>query len=982
MSSILLKALMQLFALCLGSSVLTDASRRVLENFLRQNISPDLVEDYLKLFNSLHKKPDEIKIIADHPLRFEENRQLLNDIFERINDELNFKRKYILLLRLAEFLFFIQAELTSEDSVFLNKAARNFNLDETDVKNLIALIKGETDNISTKHLITYSKIFTSLHHTHLVAEISPEELFFLYAAEADLIVMKAVGINDISINNQPVVSGLSQIIIHGAVIRSNRFKTIYFSEVHKHFVQHETKEHYRITVDNVLYKFDDGSTGIQPFSLDVESGTLMGIMGNSGAGKSTLLGILNGSYLPASGRVLINGEDIHSNKQLLEQIGFIPQDDLLISELTVFENLYYSARLSIGKLNDDQLRVRINKTLNSLGLYDIRNIKVGDALNKYISGGQRKRLNIALELIREPKILLVDEPTSGLSSNDAENIMDLLREIADKGSIVMVVIHQPSSEIYKLFDALTLFDRGGFHIYHGHPLDAVMYFKRAAAYADSDKSECISCGNVNPEIIFTIVESKLIDEYGRLSNTRKVSPAQWYAAYRQSVQQQENDTATTKVKASSSRLTSSKSSAWFQYFTYLKRDIASKSKNAQYLFVNLLIAPLLGTILAAALRYHNPGENYSYATNNNITVILFISVIVAFFLGLSVSAEEIIKDKHVLKREALLRLSRNSYLLSKISVLFIISMFQVFTYTLIIFFVLGLNSFWYLWWILMLTSFSAVMLGLNLSAGFKTAVTVYILIPFIVIPQLLLSGIMVRFDRLNTVITADAVMPAVGNTMVSRWAFESIALNEIHSSKYSHFSKPYDIKISKAHYIIDYWYDFVKQHLNGDLHNDCIHSLQQEAQILGLRQKVDASNANEVLETVKDKYIDQFSLVSEALQKQFTKQPLMAEEKKKSFNSTLNDLLRNKESMNKVKAKDNKLIRLYEPVFDYEPQLGIFASPMYAPVKLFLGQKMNTHAANILILVLSIVLLYVCLYFNAVEKILGLVQSIKKKKQA
>jgi hypothetical protein len=508
-----------------------------------------------------------------------------------------------------------------------------------------------------------------------------------------------------------------------------------------------------------------------------------------------------------------------------------------------------------------------------------------------------------------------------------------------------------------------------------------MYFKKAAGYADSDKSECIACGNVNPEIIFTIVESKLIDEYGRLSNTREISPVQWYTAYRQSNLSGDKDSYVNPAPLSKEKRGPAKSSAWFQYITYLKRDIASKSKNAQYLFVNLLIAPLLGIILASALRYHHADIAYTYASNNNITVILFISVIVAFFLGLSVSAEEIIKDKHVLKREALLRLSRHSYLLSKVSVLFIISTFQVFTYSIIIYFVLGLNSFWYLWWMLMLTSFSAVMLGLNLSAGFKTAVTVYILIPFIVIPQLLLSGIMVRFDRLNTVITADAIMPVVGNTMVSRWAFESLAINEINSSAYVQFAKPYDVQISKSQYIIDYWYDFLKQHLDDDLQNDCLNSLKAEATSLQLIQQIDKTNAKDVLETIKDKYIDRFSHAREILNAELNKQTSIREDKKRSFNTTLNDLLRNKESINKIKITDNKLIRLYEPLFDYEPQLGIFSSPMYAPVKLFFGKKMNTHLANTIILIFSIVMLYVLLYFNAVEKILAKTQSIKKKKQ-
>ncbi len=98
--------------------------------------------------------------------------------------------------------------------------------------------------------------------------------------------------------------------------------------------------------------------------------------------------------------------------------------------------------------------------------------------NKLISGGQRKRLNIALELIREPSVLFVDEPTSGLSSRDSENMMDLLRELALKGKLVFVVIHQPSSEIYKMFDKIIFLDIGGYMIYYGNPVEAVMYFKK------------------------------------------------------------------------------------------------------------------------------------------------------------------------------------------------------------------------------------------------------------------------------------------------------------------------------------------------------------------------------------------------------------------------------------------------------------------------------------------------------------------------
>src|SRR5690606_36569675 len=136
----------------------------------------------------------------------------------------------------------------------------------------------------------------------------------------------------------------------------------------------------------------------------------------------------------------------------------VSQDDLLIEELTVYENLFYNARLCFGNLTDLEIAKRCDEVLADLGLSETRNLKVGSPLDKTISGGQRKRLNISLELIREPSVLFVDEPTSGLSSRDSENIMDLLKELALKGKLIFVVIHQPSSDFYKMFDKLMILD--------------------------------------------------------------------------------------------------------------------------------------------------------------------------------------------------------------------------------------------------------------------------------------------------------------------------------------------------------------------------------------------------------------------------------------------------------------------------------------------------------------------------------------------
>ena len=253
-------------------------------------------------------------------------------------------------------------------------------------------------------------------------------------------------------------------------------------------------------------------------------------MGGSGVGKSTLLSILNGNIIPGEGNVCLNGHPL-SDPECKQLIGFVPQDDLLIEELTVFQNLWYTARLCFANLTKKEIEDRVNTILEDLDLSKIRDLAVGSPIRKTISGGQRKRLNIALELIREPAILYLDEPTSGLSSTDSEKVIMLLKEQTHRGRLVVVNIHQPSSEIYKLFDRLWLLDTGGYPIYDGNPIEAITYFKRIANYTDQDISVCGTCGNINPELILTIIDAKKIDDSGNQTNIRKITSKEWHELY-------------------------------------------------------------------------------------------------------------------------------------------------------------------------------------------------------------------------------------------------------------------------------------------------------------------------------------------------------------------------------------------------------------------------------------------------------------------
>jgi ABC-type multidrug transport system ATPase subunit len=227
--------------------------------------------------------------------------------------------------------------------------------------------------------------------------------------------------------------------------------------------------------------------------------------------------------------VLINGIDIHkSHSETAGMIGYVPQDDLLIEELTVYQNLYYAAKLSFSNATETEIENLVEKTLKNLGISEIQDLKVGNPLQKIISGGQRKRVNIGLELLREPYILFVDEPTSGLSSRDSENIMVLFKELALRGKLIFIVIHQPSSDIFKMFDKLLILDVGGYPIYYGNPLEAITYFKTIAGFVDKDQNQCPECGNVNPEQIFNIIETKMVNEYGEFTDKRRITPCKWY----------------------------------------------------------------------------------------------------------------------------------------------------------------------------------------------------------------------------------------------------------------------------------------------------------------------------------------------------------------------------------------------------------------------------------------------------------------------
>jgi ABC-type multidrug transport system ATPase subunit len=578
----------------------------------------------------------------------------VNSLCQQVNSDLTQKQKIVIVL---EIINIIQADgnISDRERELVQSIGSNFKIDPKELEAITTFVLGQqVIQLDHPQILLINALqagsFSKSHHIqrrHLNGFIA-----VLYVEQAEFYFLKYLGGSDVYLNGVPVKSGRVTVLAVGSMLRWEKDDAVYYGDILNRFKKFGEFPRLSFEGQNLSFKFKNGRLGLRGVNLAEESGNLIALMGGSGAGKSTLLHVLNGSEKPSEGQVMINGIDIHKNPKSVEGvIGFVPQDDLLIEDLSVYQNLYYAAKLCFTNLSEAEIDQLVMKVLEDLGLTETKDLKVGSPLQKTISGGQRKRLNIGLELLREPAVLFCDEPTSGLSSRDSENIIDLLKELSLKGKLVFAVIHQPSSDIFKMFDKLLILDTGGYQIYYGNPVNAIVYFKKSINLVNSDEGECHDCGNVNPEQIFNIIETKVINEYGSFTNERKISPEQWHAVYQKNQKPVAVETSKEVPHSSLDIPTRVKQAHLFSL-----RDIQAKIHNRQYLIINLLEAPVLAFILAFIVRYYNEDDTflseYVFSKNLNLPAYLFMSIIVEHRIVVGRRVEIGAQDHHLVARLA------------------------------------------------------------------------------------------------------------------------------------------------------------------------------------------------------------------------------------------------------------------------------------------------------------------------------------------
>jgi ABC-type multidrug transport system ATPase subunit/pSer/pThr/pTyr-binding forkhead associated (FHA) protein len=516
----------------------------------------------------------------------------------------------------------------------------------------------------------------------------------------------------------------------------------------------DTRSKTRIDSVNITKAVKNRSGGgminlLDNVSLSIMPNEFVGLLGPSGAGKSTFMDALNGMRPASGGSVLINNLDLYQHLDSLKQsIGYVPQDDIIHRELTVYRTLYYVAKLRLsGDVSKKEINQIIDEVMDVTGLSERRDVPINQ-----LSGGQRKRVSIAVELVTKPSVIFLDEPTSGLDPATEEKIMILFRQIAESGRTVILTTH--AMENVKLFDKIVLLMRGKLAFY-GKPDEALKHLGASSFKEIYDKLE-------DP------IEQRLKGGGGNRNQVTEAVAEEWKQKFIQTPQYRKNVYEPLKELGTlqSAGVQKKRSLGIFgsirQFLTLSRRYWEVLFRDKLNLFILFVQSPLIAFMVYLVMGDDQP-RDFAY----------FVLSLVAVWFGTSVSAREIIRERPVYNRERMVNLGLMPYVASKLFVLgFIVGLQCLFLFVPLKFLdftglmpmpgeLLGIPQFW----AMLLTAGVGIALGLLISALVKTSEMATSLVPLILIPQILFSGLVGVPTGLNKV---------VGLVMPATWAFDTM----------------------------------------------------------------------------------------------------------------------------------------------------------------------------------------------------------------
>jgi len=544
-----------------------------------------------------------------------------------------------------------------------------------------------------------------------------------------------------------------------------------------------------------IFKSSARTTLLHPTSISVQSGDFIALLGCSGSGKTTLLNALCG-YAPATGgQLLLNGEAVDRQLDLFRtSIGYVPQDDIVHTELTVEQVLAYAAELRLpqGMLPHERRRL-IDDVLDKLHMTLHQHKLVSN-----LSGGQRKRVSVAVELLTKPSFLFLDEPTSGLDPGMEEEFMELLGRMRNRQSIGVVLVTHRLDYVAEQCNYVAMLSHG-YLTFFGPMAEAIPFYSTALPTAKLQPISEVAAEKQYPKIYQALEASTPIE-------SKAVAGEYHRSTYYERFLKHRVRNAAQRIAPQQNKTRPVSQAPFFSQWLTLTRRYASTMFNRHKrltLAANLLLPIALGLLVLLASLSDRGGsifttraENPAFPTKvvgdyTNAQILLLALTLLALFLGSFNAISEVVKEKAIYKRERMLFLQVGPYILSKLAVL---SAFSVLQMLLLAAVVLPLASLpaqgvWLPTWLeltvtLMLTTIASVALGLAASAALKEQEQMPIVLVVLIIPQLLLS------KALNPQLPN--AISWLNNLTISRWGLEAMAnstnLNQIDDNPF--FAKP------------------------------------------------------------------------------------------------------------------------------------------------------------------------------------------------
>ncbi len=760
-------------------------------------------DECLKIYDSYTQKYNRQFVRNEEfSLEIEENlhRQILADAGRNAQQNLFLKERFLIILALLEF-----SELNYKgNSNLISEIARlaeNLNLEKSDFENAHDFI---TKNLSSSNrnllILEEDRHLDEMLEGSWIEQYNQEtqeqgnrdifhrirgKLIFRYFSRFNFLAFHHEGTENLTINRKRVYPGYFYSLDKNDSICFEGLYPIYSDEIIRHFKLSGSTPKIMLKAVDLGYCYKDSENSVKPFSVSEESGKLVGIIGNNGVGKSTILKLISGHLIPSKGNIYINETDlIKENFRIQSVIGFVSHENMIFPELSIYDNLLFQARLSLGNHTETQILKRIEEVTRKFGIQDIQDNKARDFNNRTLNEFTQKCINIAIEMLRNPLILCLDEPLTGLSYYDAKRMMNLLKEEAYSGKLVIMTVHLPTLEIFKLYDKIWLIDYDGHMIYSGEPKITYTYLNNTGLIPyhlrDRDPEE------VGPEEIINLIETRKIGTDGRISNERLINPEEWYRVFRKG-SETEPKTAYKSWKAAPVSV-SGIPGIEKQFFVYLHRNFRKFINDWKFILIYLAGIPAVGVLLALMLRQVS-GSPYTFGDNTFLPLYIFFLVNYMLFSGLLTSADALYKERNNSFRDYWINLSSFSYLNAKVVFVFLLSLIQIAIIVIAGNFVLEFKGLLFPF-ILTLFGVSAFanLLALNLSSAVRNLASVYLLIPFILIPGLVFSGFLIQFDDYYRYRSNDKKIPLIAEIVPTRWAYEALIVAQFKDNSYNrHF---------------------------------------------------------------------------------------------------------------------------------------------------------------------------------------------------